>query len=155
MSLDNRERDGKKMNLKKLDWILNSGRFDADAVFHLFMALFRSKVSYAILLLSAWDTNTFEWYRRYHYQAFKKILGITDLVNSDRLLELCLGKDFESYIKQEQLNTIKRILNYAIMEKSQKRIKNVEEFCRQNKILLPTIGDGETHVIHKQLLPLK
>ena len=130
MTLDNLERDDKKLNLQKLNWLIYSDAFDGDSIFHLFMALFRSTISYAILLISAWDENTLEWYRRYHYQAFKQILGIKGLVNMDKLLSLCLGKDFDSYIKIEQTNSIKRILNYAILEKNPKRIRNVSEFCR-------------------------
>ena len=103
------------------------------------MALFRSTVSYAILLISAWDENTLEWYRRFHYQAFKQILGIKGLVDMDKLLQLCLGKDFDAYIRIEQTNSIKRILNYAIKEENQKRIENVTVFCRQNDIVLPVI----------------
>ena len=71
MTLDNLERNDKKLNLQKLNWLIYSDAFDGDSIFHLFMALFRSTISYAILLISAWDRNTLEWYRRYHYQAFK------------------------------------------------------------------------------------
>ena len=73
----------------------------------------------------------------------------------DKLLQLCLGKDFDTYLKTEQLNTIKKILNYAILDRNSKRIRNVSEFCNQNNIVLPELEEGKTHVFEKQLLPLK
>ena len=71
-----------------------------------------------------------KWYRQYHYQAFKQVLGIKEKVATKKLLELRLGKSFAEYLQIEQTNAIIKAASYMVGEANSERLENLKSFCR-------------------------
>jgi hypothetical protein len=58
---------GVMKKLGKSKWILIDKNLDGASKFHLFQAMFKSRVSYAINILAYFDKNTARWYKSYWY----------------------------------------------------------------------------------------
>ena len=155
MTMNQKKKQDKEKALNSISWILNSKKLDGATAFHIFMALFRSKISYASNLISIFDKHSLTWYGSFLYRAIKRLLNIKDKVSKEELLRITLGKSFEEYMLIEQQNTISLIINYAIREDDQERIHNVLDFCEKNNLNPPSKQDNGFYCQEKQILPLK
>jgi hypothetical protein len=88
--------------LAKSKWILMDKNLDGASKFHLFQALFRSRVSYAMNILAYFDRDTAKWFKSYWYQSIKTLLNIGDNIKMERLFSFTLGESFESFLEKEQ-----------------------------------------------------
>lgn len=68
--------------------------------------MFKSKVSYAINLLTLFDSKLKDWYEGLIYRSCKVLLKIKEKVSKTALLRICLGKTFDEYIEHEQVMTL-------------------------------------------------
>lgn len=110
------------------------------ARFHIFQALFRSRVCYAINLLAPTCPRITSWYKGFYYRALKKLLRIKDLVNKDKILELCLGKKFEEFMMGETSNTYAILLNKAA--NNDERLSQLDLILRHFHIEPPANEEG-------------
>jgi hypothetical protein len=154
MKLNHKKKQERKDKLKQFSWILNSQQLDGATAFHIFMALFRSKINYAMNIITIFDRNSRQWYESYLYASIKELLGIKENVSKSLLIEVCLGKSFEEYIQQEQQNTISKMINYPIQNQDIARAKNIENFCDFNKLPMPDQVGATFQHVHQEL-PLK
>lgn len=74
--MDRRSRSDREKDLRRQEWIFSSNKIDSRGKWHLFQALFRCRVSYAINLITLLDEKTTNWLRIYWYRALKALLGI-------------------------------------------------------------------------------
>ena len=95
---DKREKEAK---LKQFSWILFSTNFDRAAAYHLFMAIYESKVSYSSNLITIWDKKTLKWHESFLYRGFKSLLSLTSNVKKEKLMKLALGKTFSEFQETE------------------------------------------------------
>lgn len=79
--------------------------------YHLFQALFRSRVAYPINLMAPISKKVKDWYKGFYYRALKALLRIKENANTEKLLRICLGKSFEEFLLEESSNTYSRMLN--------------------------------------------
>lgn len=100
---------------------------DGLAKYHLFQALFRSRVAYAVNLLSPISTKIRTWFEGYYYRAIKSLLGVKENAKTEKLLSTCLGMSFEDYIMKETKNTYARMLNKAD-ELRKEKIQEIMDF---------------------------
>jgi hypothetical protein len=81
--------------LQKVKWILEkqNQQLDGFSKYHLFQALFRSRVSYSMNLLTIKEKKCLSWFEGFWYRALKILVGISlkENVNKERLFEICLG----------------------------------------------------------------
>lgn len=56
------------------------------------------------------------WYKGFYYRALKLLLSIKENADTNKLLQLCLGKCFEDFMRGETSNTFARLLNKAEMD---------------------------------------
>ena len=138
-----------------MNWVLQSNKVDGAAAFHIWLTLFRSKVTYATNLISIFSKNTRKWYKGYMYRSIKALLGIKEKPAKELLFELCLGTTFEAYLKVEQQNTMSRMLNYAIEAGDRERQKRIEDFCSSNELGLPERKPNGQLPYQTQSMPLK
>jgi hypothetical protein len=118
------------------------------------MALFRSKINYAMNIITIFDKNSRQWYESFLYTSIKELLGIKENVSKSHLLEVCLGKSFEEYIQQEQQNTISKMINYPIQNEDMARANDITNFCDFNKLQMPEQIDNIFQHVYQEL-PLK
>lgn len=78
-----------------MSWVLGDTRLDGASRWHIFQSMFRSKVSYAANLITALDNESMKWMSSFWYRSLKALLSIKDKVDSNKLLEVCLGAKFE------------------------------------------------------------
>lgn len=82
-------------NLNRIKWIIEqeNRQLDGAPKYHLFQGLFRSKVSYAINLMTSMDKQSLKWLEGYWYRSLKLLTGFKyhEKINKDRLFQICLG----------------------------------------------------------------
>jgi hypothetical protein len=61
LSLDLKYRNDKMKKLKKAKWILRDRSLGGAARYHIFQALFKSRMTYAINILAFFDKKTYKW----------------------------------------------------------------------------------------------
>ena len=79
----------------------------------------KSKVSYAVNLLSLFDDKLLGWYRGFIYRSCKALLRIKEKVSTEALLRVSLGKTFEEFIAHEQTMTLQSIIRVFREEEDQ------------------------------------
>jgi hypothetical protein len=96
-----------------------------------------------------------EWYKSYHYQQFKILLGIKSNPKKETFLELCLGKNFDKYLAIETANTLAKIMNSAVANKETERVEEIQQLLMKVHWISPIRDKNGDFKMTKQQLPIK
>lgn len=92
-----KDRLDKEKQLDKIAYLLKSPSIDGAAKYHVFEALFKSRVLYGLNVIALYDKKVWQWLKRFMYHASRKLLGITNYSNKEKTLNLVLGEDFNDF----------------------------------------------------------